>query len=250
MFKNFAAALSFLTILRLPVGQAVLSPVELAACFACFPPVGAVLGLLYALAAAVCRPVFPTLLLAVTITALAAILTRGLHLDGLADFADGVGGGGSPARRLEIMKDSRTGAFGATALVLLLAFKIAALDAILASGSLAPLLLAPVLSRFAMVLGAFRIPYARAEGGLAKPFVENMQPRQPAVAAAFTAAICFVAAPSLMGAACAAAVLCLTGLFRHFARKWLGGVTGDVLGALSESTETLVLVIAALFAHA
>ena len=143
------------------------------------------------------------------------------------------------------MKDSRTGAFGATVLVLALALKIAALDAVLAHGGLAPLVLAPVLSRFAMALGAFKSPYARAEGGLGKPFVENMRSQHLAAAAVFTGAICVAAGPLALGAVCAAAVLCWTGLVRYFSGKWLGGVTGDVLGALNESGEILVLVIAA-----
>lgn len=132
-------------------------------------------------------------MLAVLVAALLAFLTRGLHLDGLADVADGFGGGYTRERRLEIMKDSRTGPLGALALIFAVLFKVAALHTLIPAHCWTGMLLAPVLSRLAMVLGAYRMPHARKAGGLATPFLEAMTFHQVVLAVLLSAAIlvCF-----------------------------------------------------------
>jgi adenosylcobinamide-GDP ribazoletransferase len=250
MIRHFALALSFLTILRLPfVSRDTADSLDLARSFYWFPLVGLVLGGCWLLAALLLHALMPPLLLSVLLTTLMALLTRGLHLDGLADLADGVGGGFTPERRLQIMKDSCVGSFGALALILGIACKVAALSALLPGRSWWPeLVLIPTLSRLAMVLGAYKSTYARLEGGLGKPFCEHIQPAHVAAASASTLVAGLVLAP-LMSAILLPVLLACVLLVRRLTRRWLGGITGDVLGALNEITEAALLTIAACLHH-
>jgi adenosylcobinamide-GDP ribazoletransferase len=190
----------------------------------------------------------PPLLLAVLISATLAVLTRALHLDGLADLADGIGGGYTPQRRLEIMKDSHTGAFGAVAIVLALGFKIAAMNTLLEHRFWAPFLLAPMFSRFSMVLAAHRSHYARAAGGLAKPFLEHMTGREVLHACLTTAIVSILFSPSLT-LFFFPLVLGSVWSVRRLTQRTLGGITGDVLGAINEINEVLLFFAAASFVH-
>jgi adenosylcobinamide-GDP ribazoletransferase len=244
MWQQLTLAVSFLTILRLPFTPSpVAAPADLAGSFSWFPLVGLILGLC-ATAPAYLLPHTPPLLLAVLVTALLALLTRGLHLDGLADVADGLGGGYTPERRLEIMKDSRTGPFGALALIFAVLFKVTALHTLILAHCWSGMLLAPVLSRFAMVLGAFGMPHARKVGGLAAPFLEHMTFHQLTAASLLTVAM-LVCYDFKFAALSVGLVAGCTGLARFLARRWLGGMTGDVLGALNEITEVALFAAAA-----
>jgi adenosylcobinamide-GDP ribazoletransferase len=246
MLPSFALALSFLTIFRVPLYPSrSAGPKELAASFAWFPVVGVLLGGIWALLMAVLRPQLPPLLVAVLLVLVMAVLTRGLHLDGLADLADGVGGGYTPQRRLEIMKDSRIGTFGATALLLILALKIAALSALVSAAQWQALLLTPLLSRLAMVLGAYRSIYPRPEGGLGKSFCEQLNLAQVGVALSL-ALVATLAIAAVLGGIMLLSMLACVGLLRLGSRRWLGGTTGDVLGALNEIAEAVLLTVAVL----
>jgi adenosylcobinamide-GDP ribazoletransferase len=244
MWKHFSLAVSFLTLVRLPwTPSDDITPADLAGSFSWYPAVGLLLGACLVAAASLFQT-GPPLLIAVLLTALLAILTRGLHLDGLADLADGIGGGYTPEQRLEIMKDSRTGAFGALALIFAVLLKSAALYTLVLAHCWSALLLAPAMSRFAMVLGAYQMPHARSSGGLARPFLEHMESRQLLVA--FLLSITFLALFSIKDAVfyLVLAMAC-AGLLRFLARRWLGGMTGDVLGALNEITEIVLLAVSA-----
>ncbi len=243
MWNQLNLAVSFLTILCLPFAPSrAATPADLAGSFSWFPLVGLILGLC-ATAPAYLLAGAPPLMLAVLVTALLAFLTRGLHLDGLADVADGLGGGYTPERRLEIMKDSRTGPFGALALIFAVLFKVAALHTLILGHCWSGMLMAPVLSRLAMVLGAYQMPHARKVGGLATPFLENMTVRQLLVAGLLAVAITVCCdlkfAPLALGI-----IACCAWLARLLARRWLGGMTGDVLGALNEVAEVALLAAA------
>jgi adenosylcobinamide-GDP ribazoletransferase len=245
MWSHFGTALSFLTLFRLPFTSAgTLAPQELAESFSYFPLVGLTLGFCYAAPAYALSGFMPALLLAVLITALTAVLTRALHLDGLADLADGVGGGYTPERRLEIMKDSRTGAFGALAIALAVAFKVAALDALILRKAFPAVLLVPVFSRFAMVLAAYRSPYARKEGGLGKPFLDHIARRHVLTAFLLTAVTALLVQPVFGLCALALASGSVLAL-RLLCRRWIGGITGDALGAINEIVEILLFSAAA-----
>ncbi len=244
MWYQLTLALSFLTIIRLPFtpsGEA--TPSDLAGSFSWFPLIGLVLGLC-ATTPVYLFPAAPPLMLAVLVAALLAFLTRGLHLDGLADVADGFGGGHNRERRLEIMKDSRTGPLGAIALIFAVLFKVAALHTLIPAHCWTGMLLAPVLSRLAMVLSAYRMPHARKAGGLARPFLDAMTFHQVVLAVLLSVAIlvCF----DLKFAALSLGVVAWCAmLVRILAQRWLGGMTGDVLGAVNEVAEIAVLTVAA-----
>lgn len=214
---------------------------ELAAGFSAFPLAGLVLGAVYYAAARCLSGHVPPLVLAALIAALMIILTRGLHFDGLADFADGLWGGATPERRLEIMKDSRSGAFGVLALILDVSLRIASVHALLLSGSFLPVLLTPVFGRLAMTIAAYGSTYARPKG-LGKPFLENMRLRHLLTAVFSTVLI--VAIFDFRFLLYAIPVLACVGLLRAIAGRLLGGITGDVLGATCEISEIVVLSIA------
>jgi adenosylcobinamide-GDP ribazoletransferase len=249
MIKSIALAFGFLTIL--PVfgsrGREA-SPRELAASFSAFPLVGGALGLLLYVPAMLLSAWTPLPILAVLLTLAIALLTRFLHLDGLADLADGLWGGYTAERRLEIMKDSRTGSFGAAALSLILLLKAASLHALLTLHAWPVIFMAPVFSRYAMVLAAHRSPYARKEGGLGRSFLEHMTTadllRAAAVAAGLSLPVAPLEAVLLMVTATAVAWA-----VQRLAIHMLGGVTGDVLGAVNEITEAVLLAAGATLAH-
>jgi adenosylcobinamide-GDP ribazoletransferase len=248
MWNQLGIAVSFLTVFRLPfTSLEETDSKDLAGSFSFFPLVGLVPGVCCGALVVALHRWMPPLLLAVVITAALALLTRGLHLDGLADLADGAGGGYTPERRLAIMKDSSTGAFGALALALAVSFKVAAFHGLIAARSWSPFFLVPVLSRFAMVLAAYKAPYPRPQGGLGKPFLQSMSALQPLLAAVFALSLCALLNLRHAWIYLVLALLCV-GVLRLLARRWLGGVTGDVLGALNEIAEIVLFSCAACLA--
>ena len=249
MIKSIALAFSFLTILPV-LGERAreATPRELAASFSAFPIVGAVLGFIMSASAFLLSNLVPPPILAVLLTLCLAVLTRFLHLDGLADLADGLWGGYTIERRLEIMRDSRTGSFGAAALSLILLLKSASFFILLTQQVWPVLFMSPLFSRFAMVVAAHGSPYARKEGGLAESFLTHMTTKDLLTAASISIAlslhISILHTAILMTAAAAAAWT-----VKAVALRMLGGITGDVLGAINEITEAFVLALGAILAH-
>lgn len=237
--RPLGAALGFLT--RLPVAPRDLTPAELGRALGWFPAAGLVLGLAAAGAAHLAGAREPALV-AVGVVALLALLTGGLHLDGVADVADGLAGGrGDPARTLAIMRDSRIGAIGATALVLLLLAKVHAVAAVIRGGAAWPLWLAPIVARWTVVVLVARFPYARAEG-LGVAFHRGVRHCDVALATALAATAVVVAGvPAAIAAAAALAVAVALALAIH---RRVGGLTGDAYGAAIELAEVTVLVAA------
>ena len=171
--------------------------------------------------------------------AVQAAATGALHEDGLADMADGVGGGATPARRLEIMRDSRIGTFGAMALILTVGLRWAALAALFGAGWVwGPLLAAAALSRAVPAALLHALPNARGAGLAA---ATGRPPRRTVLASgglALGTAILLLGAAALSAALAAAA----SGLaVAWIARARLGGQTGDVCGAGQQSAEVGVL---------
>ena len=245
MWHRISLALSFLTVLPLPGrSKPPFAEEDLARSFAHFPTVGLLLGLAAALTAALLSPFLPSAVTAVWLLIVSVVLTRGLHLDGLADLADALGGAFDHPTRLDIMKDSRIGTFGAVALMLCLAAKAAAFKSLLDASQLAPFVAIPALSRYAMAMVAFRIPYARASGGLGRPFIEHLS-RKELTAAGFVAAPAAFILLGFTAFAHFAAILLIVLFFRRLAIRTLGGVTGDVLGASNEVAETALYTLAA-----
>jgi adenosylcobinamide-GDP ribazoletransferase len=245
LYRHFSTAVTFLTILPVPFFRPqVIAATDLAKSFSFFPLTGLIIGSFCLIGSLMLRSWMPPVLTAVTLTAMLALLTRGLHLDGLADLADGIGGGYTSERRLQIMKDSRIGTFGTVALVFAIVYKAAALYTILQAGHWAPLLLVPAFSRFTMVLTAYKSSYARAEGGLGKPFLEHMTARQALIAGILSCLPALLLAPISLVLYLPAALLCAAA-FRLLSNRLLGGITGDVLGATNEVSELVLFTISA-----
>ncbi|MCS0636313.1 adenosylcobinamide-GDP ribazoletransferase [Streptomyces sp. LP05-1] len=223
----------------------------------CAPLAGLVVGGCAALAG--CAPLLlgsGPALAAVASVAVPAVLTRGLHLDGLADTADGLGSGKPAEDALRIMKRSDIGPFGVVTLVLVLLAQVAALTELYAAGwavGAAGALVAGTVARTALTLAARRsVPAARPEGLGA--VVAGTVPARPAlVVAALVVAGCAAAGATVAGwpgglRGALAALLALAAaeaLLRRCVRRF-GGVTGDVFGALAETAATAALVVAAL----
>ncbi len=238
MLTSFLVALQFLSIVRirrtLPFDDTTLGRAG-----AFFPAVGLLLGgvvcavdWMFSLLAA------PTLTNVLVVVAL-AVLSRGLHLDGVADSADGLCGGTDVQRRLAIMKDSRIGTFGALALLLVVLVKLRALDLLVGEVRTLALLLSPMLGRWSCVLMAAAAPPARADG-LGAMFIRGVRWRECALAGGFTLLVSSGFAGGASLAFCAAVTGAALGFTRYCTRR-LGGVTGDTMGAVGEVSETAAL---------
>ena len=241
----FFAALAFLTKIPVP-GPEKISQNLLGKSYAYFPAVGAIIGILLLLAANLLHYLFPfhVSLRAVLLLTWWVFLTGALHLDGLADTFDGIGGGTTISDRLCIMRDPHTGTFGMVALILLLLLKYNFLLNLETGVKLAPALFySPLLSRWAMVVLLYTTPYSRAkEGqtGLVSPFMLNLNRRRLFIATASTlaAGIFYPRLFFLLLLPLTALVIVIS---RVFFLKKLGGITGDCLGAVNEVTELAVL---------
>ncbi len=172
-------------------------------------------------------------------------LTRGLHLDGLADFADGFWGGYDRERTLDIMKDSNLGTFGVVALVIVLLAKWIALVRLFELSECVWIISAYVISRAMMVELIVCLPYTRKEG-TAAPFVEGAKGRHR-FSALIAAAIILFLINGPAGLIMLLAVWSVTRLFGFWCLKRVGGITGDLLGTSSELTETLTLFLAVFY---
>lgn len=233
--RAFAGALAFLT--RIPVPFTV-TAADVARGAVVFPVVGAGIGASVGVVADVLARPLTAPLAAVLAVALGAALTGALHLDGLADTADALGGA-TRERALEIMRDHAIGAYGAVALVLGLATKLACVAALAARGdALRYVTCAVAAARVVPVVLGVVFPYARSEG--AAGFMAAAGRARALVAFAIVVALCVLlhAWPLAIVTVCAAVVCGVV------ARRWLGGVTGDVLGAAAEVTELAALVAA------
>lgn len=242
MLRQAGAAVAFLT--RIPVpARWVFTAEDVGRASPWFPVVGGLLGLaLGGLGAALCGLGAPPALAAALVLVASALLTGALHLDAVADMADGFGGGRTREDVLRIMRDHVIGAYGATALILLLAVQLTALGTLLDRGAaLRYLVAALALGRWGAAPLSYWLPYARREGGLGAALTEFVGGRE--LFGASAAALLFVlgAAPgeALWLVAAAGLVTWRTGVAAH---RRIGGVTGDVLGANTALVETAVLV--------
>lgn len=243
--RTLAAATMLLTRVPVPVSTASVSPARAAALY---PLVGAVIGAVVAGVAIGGGHLWPVLIAATVAVAAEVVLTGALHLDGLADCADGMAGRGRE-HRLQIMKDHTIGVYAGATLVVHLLLKVAALAGLLQALRPEELLLLLIglyaASRGAMLPLARFLPYARAEG-TGRDVVEGLDARQLAIGLGLV----LVAGAGVVwvrpwGALLMAVVVVITtlvvGLLAH---RRLGGVTGDVLGASAELTLLAVMLAA------
>lgn len=251
-------AIQLLTIVPVPVRPPA-DPRALGQASGYFPLVGLLLGTLLALVAAACGALLPPLLVGPVVVAAWAALTGGLHLDGLADTADGLlSPGRTPDERRAILKDSAVGTFGVVALVTVLLLKALALASIALPAHGWALVGATTLGRWAMLGTLVALPAPHA--GLGQTYRAGAGPAQLVVGSACTLlaalALGWLAVTPPLGRVLgtggaalpfalwisAAGIAALVGLL---AVRRLGGATGDVHGAVGELTETACMVIVA-----
>lgn len=239
--KSFLATLGFLTLIPIPRSIHENSGALSRGAW-WFPVVGAVMGSLLAIADAVYGKIFPPAVQAVLSVATWIVLSRGLHMDGLADTADGMLSFRPRDKILEIMRDSRSGPMAVMAVVGVMAVKIAALHSLPAGWRWKTLLLAPVTGRCAMGLVMGLFPYSRADGGLASAFQSG---HRLAKAAWFCLWILVPAIVAIwgFGLILGGLSLAVAWAFGAWVRGRIGGYTGDTLGATCEIAETTWLLL-------
>ncbi|QJW48798.1 adenosylcobinamide-GDP ribazoletransferase [bacterium BFN5] len=207
-----------------------------------FPLIGGIIGLILAGIAYGTQQFFghnvPVHFLAAALILCEVMITGGLHCDGFMDTADGVFSGRSRERMLEIMKDSRVGAFGAISFCLLVLFKYSLLLDIAVDKLPVALLVMPIIGRMASVLAITRFPYVRQEG-LGKNLFLHSGKGALSIAAFFTV-VMLVPLGSPAFTALAAGLIC-TALVARYVMNKLGGMTGDVYGAIIELAEVSAL---------
>ncbi len=245
MIRQLAAAISFLT--RMPIAPRTLfSAEDIGKANRWFPIVGALIGGVYALTARILSPRFPAVIVGILVITVEAFLTGALHMDALADMADGFGGGRTREDVLRIMRDHAIGSYGAVALILLLLMKVSLIGALIEHGRAIPLLVTgPALGRWSAVALNNFLPYARRQdegvrpGGAVSHFVG---PAELTIATVM-AILLTVWLGWRTGAACWLAVVIVTCAVGALCRRRVGGVTGDTLGANIEICEVAVWLV-------
>jgi len=238
--RLYLITLQFLTIIPLPFDTRCQKE-DLGRATSLFPLAGLTIGGLLAGIYWLMAPWLPRpLTAALLVTALAAV-TGALHLDGLADVADGLAARGDRERFLKVMKDSHVGAAGAVAVALGLLLKWQALTAVPANISWQALLIFPTLGRFSQTLAMAGARHARQDG-LGAAFIQGMGRWHLLASLGTTLIICLLLLP-FKGAIALAAVFGLTLLIKGYFQNRLGGLTGDIIGCTCELSEILVLII-------
>jgi adenosylcobinamide-GDP ribazoletransferase len=244
-FAEFVHAARFLTRVPVPFSRTI-DPPPLHQTMRLFPVVGALIGVLIAGAVyGLSRLNVPSLLACLLAVAVGLILTGALHEDGFADFADGMGGGKTKERRLEIMRDSRIGSYGGLALITCVLARVFALEALL-STSLFTLLTAVgathAFSRAMMVDLLWATPPARSDG---LSVMAGTPSRNVTLFAAVIGLACTLGCGYFAGAEAAVialgAGLAATAAIRWLAMRLIGGQTGDVAGAAQVACELAML---------
>ncbi|MBF7083061.1 adenosylcobinamide-GDP ribazoletransferase [Desulfallas sp. Bu1-1] len=245
--RSFCFALQHLTRIRLYTGAFDESTFGRSAAF--FPAVGLLLGLLVLAAGLLFKYLFPLPVVAALLVVTLVFLTGGIHLDGFMDTMDGIFSGRNRERKLEIMRDSRVGAFGVLGLACLLLLKYTAFLTMPPELMTQSILLAMTLSRWSMAYAIAFFPYARREG-LGTLFHRYTGKREALAASAST----LVFAGLIAGGAGFLLLLAAWG-WVHFVgckmTRELGGLTGDIYGATGETTEVLICLLSLpLYAYA
>lgn len=232
--------LAYVFLTRLPWPRPIHDPRPLMAASWAFPVVGALVGLIAGVAFALADTVgLPGGAAALIALAVAALATGALHEDGLADLADGFGGGRDPEAKRRIMRDSRIGSYGVMALVLSVGFKAACLAAMDADSAVLALIAAHALARGVIPALTRALPFAAGDGvgrSAGKPG------RVGALwAAGIAGAVAVFVLPAGIGLAAALAAAGAAVVVGALARRQIGGVTGDVLGAAEQGAELAAL---------
>jgi adenosylcobinamide-GDP ribazoletransferase len=234
--QGLVVACRYLT--SVPMGQAAASG-DLGGAAGWFPVVGVLIGAALAAAIVGLGHLVPAPMAALLTVGLWAVLTGGLHLDGLADALDGLGGGFTRDEALAIMRDTRIGAYGATGLMLVLGLKVVALASLPPHLAWSAALVAPAEARLAPVVLARLCPPVRPEGA-GRAFALSVTPVGLVVAGLVATAIA-VGVLGVMGLPLVVTAVAGAAAFAAYLRRRLGGLTGDCLGALVEASEAAAL---------
>jgi adenosylcobinamide-GDP ribazoletransferase len=237
-FNNFLGALMFMT--RLPVGKGyVFCSEDLPRSAVYFPIVGLMIGSLGGLVLLCAEPFFPPVVAVLFCMGATVVVTGALHEDGLADALDGLLGGQEPRQRLEIMRDSRLGSYGAVALWFSLTAKAFILTSLLEEGVLkavGALIVAQGLGRAATVALLCTHPYVRSEQSKASAFGNAVTLKEALLALIFPVLLSFALLGNKSVLTLIAAAAGTWAVGRYFQKK-IGGITGDCLGAASQLVE-------------
>ncbi len=261
--NNFLWALKFLTIIPIDREDKI-KPKTFGAVVCWFPVVGLCMGVFLSTVSLPLHFLFPSLVADALIILVFIVITRALHLDGLADTCDGVWGGWNREKRLEIMKDSRIGSFGAIGLISVLGLKYLSFHSIgevsqiscspfgtsikCASCFISPilvnkcavLLLMPVVGRWAQVCAAGLSKYARSKSGTGSFILESATWRH-SVCASILPIFLLWFFYGLSGFIIFAIIIIFTLIWIWYIKRKIGGMTGDTLGATNEIAELLFL---------
>jgi adenosylcobinamide-GDP ribazoletransferase len=244
-YMEFAAAVRFLSLLPVPGSTQLLVKDESAPhiVVGCeyFPVVGLLLALLLWLLTLILTPLVPQLALAALLVAALVILTGGLHLDGLMDSCDGLFGGSTRERKLEIMRDSHVGSFGVLAGICILLLKFALFASLRAPAFPLALLIALPSARWTMVVALRVFPSARSTG-LGAAFHRVITTRRLLLAGFASLAIVLVAG-QLLGLIVWMTVTVTSLLLGLWMTQSIGGLTGDTYGAIEEAAEAVALLL-------
>jgi adenosylcobinamide-GDP ribazoletransferase len=240
---DLRTAVAFLTRLPMPHPQGAM-PANFVRAHRVFPLVGAAIGGAVGLVYLGMRAIgVPDLAAAALALGASALLTGALHEDGLADVADGFGGGRDPAAKLEIMRDSRLGTYGALILMVSFVAKLSALAALPDAFVVQSLIAAHALARGVLPAMAMSLPYARKDGLAAN--AGRPDPATAAIAAALALIIALLSLPWSHALCAALVAVAATIGMALLAQRQIGGQTGDVLGGAEQLSETAILVLLA-----
>lgn len=223
---------------RLPLPAVELRAGDLRRASAVFPLVGVVLALVATAVRALVGPWWGPAVATIVAVGVVTAVTGALHEDGLADTADGLWGGEDAGRRLEIMRDSRLGAYGVLALAGALGLRVALLAPLGVGGFARAVICGHVLGRAAMLAAVQALPPA---GGWSSEQMSGGPGRAGLAVAGVTSAVAVVAASGLWVLPVVAAAGGVTGLLVWLLRARLGGFSGDALGAVAQVVDLAAL---------
>lgn len=212
-----------------------------------FPVVGIIIGVILAALNYLLSLVLPSSVVNALLVVSLVVLSGGLHLDGLADTCDGLAKHGTPGERRRVMHDSRVGGFGVIGIALVLLVKYISLNSLPLSLMTFSLIIAPVMSRWAMVYAIFAYPYARASG-LGKAFKQATGWWQFTIATLVTLALAAVLL-KLAGLLILFVAWLLTMAIAIYLKRKFAGLTGDTYGAINEVAESAVFILLSLLAY-
>lgn len=244
-YKEFLAALQFLSIISLPGARQIFDEGVLEARLiigaAYFPVVGILLATALGLLTLIATPFLPIMVVAALLLIAHIILTGGLHLDGLMDSCDGLFGGKTIEERLEIMRDSRVGSFGVLGAACILLLKFACLASLSERQLWLAFLIVIPTARWCMVMALYFFPNAR-ETGLGSAFRQAVTREHMLIAGTLSLAVTI-----LVGRIPGLIVWLVMSLAAFGMGKWitqlLGGLTGDSYGAIAETMEAMAFLL-------